>query len=149
MGVLNDHSERPAQISFAYIADIDTVIEDPPALDLIEAVDQINDRRFPRAGRSDKRDLLPRLCIQTDPGQDSFLRDVPEYYILKPNISPELSKLPACILPRINPCIARALHGRSVPTYLCRHKRHGSLIDLRFFVHHLKNPLSSCKGRTG
>src|SRR5699024_4112756 len=63
MGILYDHGEGSAQVSLTDVADVYAVIEDPAALDLIEAVDQIDDRRLPRASRPDKGDLLSRLCI--------------------------------------------------------------------------------------
>ncbi|KFI56632.1 HAD-superfamily hydrolase [Bifidobacterium callitrichos DSM 23973] len=59
--VLQHHAQRPAQIALAHIADIDAVIGDRTGIDVVEAGDEVGDRRLAGAGGSDERDLLPGL----------------------------------------------------------------------------------------
>ena len=45
-GVLEDHAERAAQVVAGHLAGVDAVDRDPPAVDLVEAHQQVDERRL-------------------------------------------------------------------------------------------------------
>ena len=56
--VLEDHPELAAQVVAGQLAGVDAVDRDPPAVDLVEAHQQVDERRLAGAGRADDRDRL-------------------------------------------------------------------------------------------
>ena len=66
MRILQHNAEGMTQRVFLDVLYIGAVIDDRSALHIIETVDQVGDRRFSGACRTDKGDFLARLCIQTD-----------------------------------------------------------------------------------
>ena len=60
-GVLQDHSDRPAQIRPAHIAHIPAVDADGSGVDVVEAHEQVDDRRLACAGGPHDGDRLARL----------------------------------------------------------------------------------------
>ena len=60
MHVLQHEAEEPAQIVERQIADVDAVHQDPPARHVVEAQQQVDERRLAGAGRADDADALPR-----------------------------------------------------------------------------------------
>src|SRR5690606_15238108 len=60
-GRLLDDAELPPVGGEVELADVDAVDEDAPALELVEARDELADRRLARAGVADERDGLPGL----------------------------------------------------------------------------------------
>ena len=66
VGILDYHGQGTAQILFADIPDIQAVVGDGAALDLIKTVDQVDNRRLSRACGAYKGYFLAGLCIQAD-----------------------------------------------------------------------------------
>ena len=62
--ILKNDSQRMTKICLLDLIDVDIVITDLTVCNIIEAVDQVRDRRFTGTGRTDKCDLLTRLCIE-------------------------------------------------------------------------------------
>ena len=67
--------------------DIVAVVQDLALLDIVEAVDEVRDRRLARAGGADKGDLLPWTAVQVDVMQDDLLLVVAEVHILKDDVA--------------------------------------------------------------
>ena len=66
MGVLKNHGDMAAQLVPLNMADINAVDGDGPALDIVEAVDEVRDRRLPGSRGTHEGDLLSRLCVKAD-----------------------------------------------------------------------------------
>ena len=66
VGVLDDHGERAAQVVLADVADVDAVVGDASAADLIEAVDQVDDRGLTGARGANEGDFLSRFGVEAD-----------------------------------------------------------------------------------
>ena len=64
VGVLEHNTQRPAQIGPFDLIDVDTVIADFAVSNIIKSVNQIGNRCFSCACRTDKSNLLPWLCIK-------------------------------------------------------------------------------------
>ena len=90
VGILQDDAQRGAQRVLLNGLDVVAVVQDPALLDVVEAVDQVRDRRLARAGGADKGDLLPRTAIQVDVMQDDLLLVVAEVHILKDDVALQL-----------------------------------------------------------
>ena len=68
VGILQNDAERPTQILFIDLVDIDAVVADLAVLDVVETVDEVGDGRLARARGADEGDLLPRLGVQGNVG---------------------------------------------------------------------------------
>ena len=66
MGVLKHHGDMAAQLVPLNMTDINAVDGDGPALDIVEAVDEVRDRRLPGSRGTHEGDLLSRLCVKAD-----------------------------------------------------------------------------------
>ena len=71
MCILQYDGNGTTQIILVYQLDIDTVIGDAAAFDVVKPINQIGDCRFSCTGPADKCDLLPRLCKQRDAVSDT------------------------------------------------------------------------------
>ena len=60
--VLEDHPEGAPQVVAGHVARVDAVDRDPPGVDLVEAHQQVDERRLAGAGRADDGDRVARLC---------------------------------------------------------------------------------------
>ena len=87
MRILQNHPERRAQRVLFDLADRNPVIGDRAVRDVIEAVDEVRDRRLPRAGGTDKRDLLPRMRIQRHIRKHLFFAVVTEVNVLEVDLA--------------------------------------------------------------
>src|SRR5690606_39006036 len=65
--VLSDHADIGAQALLADLGDILAVDEDAPAFQVIEAQQQVDQRRLARARRPDQADLFARAYIDALP----------------------------------------------------------------------------------
>ena len=88
--VLKHHAERAAEIRLADLVDVDAVVADLTVRDIVETVDQIGDRRLPRAGGADEGDLLARLRIERNVVEYLFFRRVSEIHMLKHHVAAQL-----------------------------------------------------------
>ena len=66
VGILKHHGDMAAQLVPLNMADINAVDGDGPALDIVEAVDEVRDRRLPGSRGTHEGDLLSRLCVKAD-----------------------------------------------------------------------------------
>lgn len=66
VGILKHHGDVAAQLVPLNVADIDAVDGDGPALDIVEAVDEVRDRRLPGSRGTHEGDLLSRLRVEAD-----------------------------------------------------------------------------------
>ena len=76
-----------AQIIFFNLGNIDSIITDLTILNIVKTVDQIGNCRFSCTGRSDKRKLLSRFCIQADIMKDCLVLIISKGYIFKSYIT--------------------------------------------------------------
>ena len=66
VGILKHHGDMAAQLVPLNVADINAVDGDGPALDIVEAVDEVRDRRFPGSRGTHEGDLLSRPRVEAD-----------------------------------------------------------------------------------
>ena len=66
VGILKHHGDMAAQLVPLNMADINAVDSDGPALDIVEAVDEVRDRRLSGSRGTYEGDLLSRLCVKAD-----------------------------------------------------------------------------------
>ena len=66
MGVLKNHGNVAAQLVPPDMADINAVDGDGPALDIVEAVDEVRDRSLSGSRGTHEGDLLSRLRVEAD-----------------------------------------------------------------------------------
>ena len=66
VGVLKNHGDVAAQLVPLNMADINAVDGDGPALDIVEAVDEVRDRRLSGSRGTHEGDLLPRPRVEAD-----------------------------------------------------------------------------------
>ena len=66
VGVLKNHGDVAAQLVPLNMADINAVDSDGPALDIVEAVDEVRDRRLSGSRGTYEGDLLPRPRVEAD-----------------------------------------------------------------------------------
>ena len=83
--ILQDHRNAAAQGIAGVIADGDAVNQDFTLLDVVEAVEQIGDRRLSGTGRADKCDLLTGLCRECNVAQDNLFGDLAKGDVVENN----------------------------------------------------------------
>ena len=64
--VLRHHADLRAQALLRRVRDVLAVDQDAAALDVVEAQQQVDDRRLARAGAADEADLLARPDVQRE-----------------------------------------------------------------------------------
>ena len=70
--VLQDDADRMTEIGFFDAVDVDAVVFDLAVGVVVEAVDEVCNRRFARAGRADEGELLAGLGVERDVVQDNI-----------------------------------------------------------------------------
>ena len=86
-GVLEHHAEDAAHVVAADVARVDAIHTDAPAVDLVEAHQQVDDRRLTGSRWTDDRDRLPRLGVEAEVGDQRLLGLVAEGDVLQRNVS--------------------------------------------------------------
>ena len=81
--VLEDHPEGRAQLVARHRRAVDAVHGDPSGIDLVEAHEQVDQRRLARTGRPDDRDRVARFHDQVQVLDEGRVRDVPERHALE------------------------------------------------------------------
>jgi hypothetical protein len=66
-GVLGDHADLCAQAFLGHFGDVLAVDQDAPALQVVQAQQQVDQGRFARAGRADQADFLAGLDVRLRP----------------------------------------------------------------------------------
>ena len=83
MHVLQHEPEQRPERAELQLADVDAVDEDPPAADVVEPQQQVDDRRLARSGGADDADALARLDTERDVAQHAVLAVVREPDVLE------------------------------------------------------------------
>ena len=78
MCILQNNAKRSSQVILFDLSNVDLIVTNLTFLNIIEAVDQIGNGCLSGSGRTDKRDLLTRLCKQRYIVQNNFIRVVAE-----------------------------------------------------------------------
>ena len=81
--LLEDDTELPSQRRLGRVPDVGSVDPRRSALDLVEARQKVNDRRFPRSGRSHQRDRLSGLRVKADVPEHLDVGDVGERHVVE------------------------------------------------------------------
>ena len=82
LDVLEDDAQGATQVRLADLVDVDAVVSDLAVGDVVEAVDQVRDRRLAGARRAHESDLLSGLRPQGDVVQDLLLAVIGEVHAL-------------------------------------------------------------------
>src|SRR6266542_3781543 len=64
MDVLQDEAEKGPEPAEIPLADVDAVDRDPPALDIVKAQQQVDERGLPGSGCADNADALARVHVE-------------------------------------------------------------------------------------
>ena len=86
-GVLGDHADVGAQAFLAQRGDVLSVDQDAPALQVVQAQEQVDQGRLARARRPDQADLLAGADLQVEPGDDSAALSVVEVDVLEAHLA--------------------------------------------------------------
>src|SRR6266853_2156873 len=86
-GVLQHHPEYAAHVVAADVARVDAIQGDAPAVDLVEAHQQVHERGFAGSRWADDRDRLPRLRVETEIRDQGLLGFVAESHVLERHMS--------------------------------------------------------------
>ena len=142
--ILQDDAERAPQVALADIDDIDTVVGDGAALDIVEAVQQVGYGRLSGAGMTHERDFLSGLRVEADVIQHLLVRHVAEIHVVQPDVSRQSPVLEGAVLLRDLPCpdigqfrgLQQVLPGHVV---LCPHEGDGAAVLFRLLVHQFED----------
>ena len=138
VGVLQHNAKAAAQVVLADLLNIEAVIENPPALDVVEAVDEVGDGRLARAGGADKGDLLAGLCVEVDVVQDGVVGVVGKVDLFKPHVAAQRRQHTVLLPP--GPAVAACV-GSFPAVFVHPHQADAALVHLRLQVHGLEHPL--------
>ena len=86
-GVLRDHADLLAQAVLRHLRDVLAVDQDAPALDVVEAQQQVDDRRLARARAADQADLLAGPDVQVELLDHVALAAVGEAHLLEADVA--------------------------------------------------------------
>ena len=84
-GILEHDAKLPPERVLGHPVDRVAVHENSAALDIVEAASQTDERGLSRASRTDDRDVLARLDVESEVVQDRSLRIVAEGEVVKGN----------------------------------------------------------------
>ena len=111
-------------------------------MNVIEAVNEIDDGGFSGSGGPYESDFLPGFGVEADAVENGFLRGVAKNHVMEAHIPPQQSQR---MIPRILPGpasgFADAFFYGTLGSLLCRSENHMALIFLRLFLHHAEDPL--------
>ena len=131
VGVLQHNAKAAAQSSLRISFDVEAVIENPPALDVVEAVDEVGDGRLARAGGADKGDLLAGLCVEVNVVQDGVVGVVGKVDLLKPHVAAQRCRNASSSRP--GPAVAACV-GSFPAVFVHPHQADAALVHLRLQV---------------
>ena len=149
--ILQHDAERPAQIRFFDLVDIDVVVADLTVLNIVEAVDQVGDGRLPRSRRTDQGDLLARSCMDHDVMKDHLVIPIAEVDTVECHVafqflvSRAVIRLLVIVFPSPVSCVFFCLHNIAVLVVLAVDQHDIALIRLRRLVEESKDPLGARK----
>ena len=82
-GLLEDHADLPAQVAGVDLADVQAVDQDSPLVHVVEAGQEVDDRRLARAALAHDADPLARLDPETDALENRLVAVVAEGHVLE------------------------------------------------------------------
>ena len=91
MGVLEHHAQRPAEVAFFDLIDINIVIANLTILNIIETVNQVGNGRLSCTGGSDKGNLLSGIGIHFNIMQNHLVIRIAEIHTQKLHRTLQLS----------------------------------------------------------
>ena len=140
--VLEHNAETAAQIGLADLIDIDAVIADLAVGNVVEAVDEVRDRRLSGASRADEGHLLAGFGVERDVVQDFLIRRVAEVHMVEHDAALELRvrdrTVAVRVLPRPETGVVVSLDERTV-FFLRVDERHIAVVRFRLGVHERKD----------
>ena len=150
MCILKNDSEGTAQVIFSDFCNVDAVIKDLTALNVVETIDQVGDRCLTGACRSYECQLLARFGKEADIMKNNFVFIVSKCHIFESYISGQFSISHSTIfVSRLFPCPHTgtfcAFSNRSILIFFCIDQCDRTGILFRFFVNELKDTFCSCK----
>ena len=80
-GVLQHDADPAAELRERNTADVPAIQQDFTAVDIVEAHQQVDDRRLAAARRADERDLPAGLDCEREVVDDTLLRHIGEVYV--------------------------------------------------------------------
>ena len=101
--VLKDDAQTVPQVGLLDLVDVDAVVADLAVGDVVEAVDQVRDRRLARAGGADERQLLAGLGVQRDVVQHGLFRRIAEVHVEEPHVAHQLGIGGGAVVVRVLP----------------------------------------------
>ena len=93
-GVLQHHADRAAQLGARHLRDVDAVERDRAGVDLVEAHEQVDERRLARAGRPDDGDRLAGLRDEREVFDQRLVRLVAERDVLERDLAAHGGRAP-------------------------------------------------------
>ena len=148
MRVLEDDAQAAAEGVLLDVPHVDAVIEHPPALYVVEAVDEVGDGGLARAGGAHEGDLLPRLGIEAHILEDGVAGLVAEIHMFKAHVPPERDQ--RAVRPLPCPAPRPLCAGDQAAVLLVDVYQVGAaLVHLWGLVHDLKDPLRAGQGGPG
>ena len=149
--ILKHDAQTAAQVRLADAGDVDAIVGDGTAVDVIEAVDQVGNGGLTGTGGTDKGYLLAGLGVEGDVVQDDLLRGVAEGDMVKPHIALELYMAEGAILFRDLPgqgvgVGVVAFDQVFVLVELGMHQGDGALVLFRLLIQKAEDPLGTGQG---
>ena len=148
MGVLEDDSQRAAQIGLADFIDVDAVIADFAVLDIVKAVDQVRNRRLSCSGAAYEGKLLAGSGVHPDIMKDHLFIGISEVHAVKGDVTLKLhisrrAVRFVIVLPGPEPCLFFCLNQRAVRIFFGIDQLHIAIVLFGLLVHHPENALGS------
>ena len=150
VGLLQDHTQRTAQIGLGDLVNVDVVVADLAVGNVVEAVNQVRNGGLARAGGTHEGNLLAGMGVQGHVMQHGFLRHIAEVHFRHGDIALQFGVGHGAVrLMGMLPCpAAGALVGLGNIAFFVNFRIDQpdiALILLRLLVHQLKDPLGTGK----
>ncbi len=150
MGILKNHTQRPAQIRLFDLVDVDAVVTDFSILNIVKPVDQVGDRRLPRAGGAHESHLFSRIGIHLDIVQHDFIIRIPKIHAVQHHVSLQLlvgngSFCLMGMLPCPDPGPLFCFFQSAVRLLGHVNQCHITIVHFFRLIQQIKDPLRSCQ----
>ena len=124
------------------------VIAALPVGDVIEAVNQVRDRRLACAGSTDECQLLAGLGVERDIVQNRLAGNVFKVHIKEPHVTLKRDKTDRTVLGDSFPCPSAGTLGtfaKRAVFFAAVDQRYSAVIGLRLLVKQIKDPACTCR----
>ena len=151
MRILQNHTERAAQIRLFDLVDVDIIVPDLAVLNIVKTVDQIGNRCFAGSGGADERDFLSGLREKRYVMQYRLVRRITEVDVVEGDLAAlaRISCRSVCrviMFPRPDTGTFRTLCERSVRRFFRADKFDIPLVFFGCLVHHFENAVRTGEG---